>query len=128
MPSRAKVQAKVEENKEEIFDEKEPNPLFEAARKVLLAGVGAFAIGKEEIEDFISKLVERGEIAEKDARKLAREIMEKRSKGAQKAEEEMTRRVETILDRMNVPSKNDIDELTKKIEELTKKLDEMKKS
>jgi poly(hydroxyalkanoate) granule-associated protein len=128
MPSKAKDEEKVEGAGADVFDEKEPNPLFEAARKVLLAGVGAFALGKEEIEDFINRLVERGEIAEKDARGLVREIMDKRTRGAQKAEEEMTKRVETVLDRMNVPSKNDIDELSKKINELSKKLDEMKKS
>jgi poly(hydroxyalkanoate) granule-associated protein len=128
MATKAKVEAKVEEVKDDIFDEKEPNPLFEAARKVLLAGIGAIALGKEEIEDFVNKLVERGEIAEKDGRKLVKEIMEKRTKDAKKAEEEMTKRVETALDRMNVPIKDDIDELSKKIDELSKKLDEMKKS
>ena len=37
-------------------------------RKVLQAGVGAFALTKDEVEDFVSKLVERGEIAEQDGR------------------------------------------------------------
>ena len=116
---------------EEKFEEeegREGNPLLEAARRVLLAGIGAVALSQEAIEDFVNKLVERGEIAEKDGRKLVNEMREKRKKGTEKAEDEATGRIESILDRMNVPSKADIDALSKKVTELSKKVDELKKA
>lgn len=112
----------VEEPKEEM------NPLFEAARKVLLAAIGAMALAQEEIEEFVNRLVERGEIAEKDGKKLLHEVFDKRKKQAEKAEDEVTRRVESVLDRMKVPSKADIDTLSEKIAELSKKVDTLKKS
>jgi poly(hydroxyalkanoate) granule-associated protein len=115
----------------EIVEEvngKEQNPLFEAARRVVLASIGAVALAQEEIEDFIERLIERGEIAEKDGRKLMREVMERRKKEAEKAEDEVTKRVETVLDRMSVPSKADIDALSEKITVLSKKIDELKKA
>ena len=102
--------------------------LLEASRKVLLAGIGAVALAQDEIEDFIGKLVERGEIAEQDGKRLFSEIMDKRKKGADKAEDEFTKRVEEILDRMNVPTKDDINKLGQKITNLTKKVDELKKA
>jgi poly(hydroxyalkanoate) granule-associated protein len=105
----------------------EQNPLLEAVRKVLLAGIGAFALGKEEIEDFVDKLIERGEIAEKDGRKLVREVMDRRKKDAVKAEDEITKRIENVMERMNVPSKADFDALSEKIVALSKKVDELKK-
>jgi polyhydroxyalkanoate synthesis regulator phasin len=117
--------------KVDVLDEsdgKEPNPFVEAVRKVLLAGIGAIALGKDEIEEFVNRLVERGEIAEKDGRKLVNEVMDKRKKGAAKAEDELGKRVESVLDRMNVPSKADIDALSQKIASLSKKIDELKKS
>jgi polyhydroxyalkanoate synthesis regulator phasin len=113
--------------KEELLEEVEHNPLVDAVRKVLLAGIGAIALAQEEIEEFVGRLVERGEIAEKDGRKLISEVMDKRKKEAEKAEDEITKRVETVMDRMSVPSKADIEELSKKISELTKKVDELKK-
>ena len=73
-------------------------------------------------------MVERGEIAEQDGRKLLREVMDRRKKEAQKAEDEMDRRIEEILARLNVPTKSDIDALSAKITALTKKVDELKKS
>lgn len=119
-------------NKPEVIEEtngkEERSPLLETARKVLLAGIGAVALAQEEIEEFVNKLVERGEIAEKDGRKLVREVMDKRKKDAEKAEDELAKRVEEILDRMNVPTKGDIEVLGDKIAALTKKVEELKKS
>jgi poly(hydroxyalkanoate) granule-associated protein len=124
--------AKVKVIVEEAPEEAESKRLLEAARKVLLAGIGAVALTQEALEDFVNKLVERGEIAEKDGKKLVGEVMEKRKKQAEKgtksAQDEMDKRVEAILGRMNVPSKADIDSLSNKITVLTKKVDELKEA
>ena len=108
--------------------EREPhNALYEALRKVLLAGIGVVAIAQEEIDDLVEKLVERGEIAEKDGKKLIHEINEKRKNQSKKAEDQVSKRIEDALDRMNVPRKSDIDALGEKITVLTAKVDELKK-
>ena len=52
--------------------------LMEAVHKVLLAGIGAAALAQEEIEDFVNRLVERGEIAEADGKKMMKDVLEKR--------------------------------------------------
>jgi len=106
----------------------ESNPFVEAVHKVLMASIGAFALAQEEIEDFVDKLVERGELAEKDGRKIVREVMDRRKKDAEKAEDSLTRRVEEILSRMNVPTKSDIDALGEKVAALAQKVDELKKA
>lgn len=113
---------------EETEEEKERNPLFESSCIVLLAGIGAFALAQDEIEDFVDKLVERGEIAEKDGKKLVHEVMEKRKKTTKNAEGEMNKRVQEVLDHLNVPTKSDIESLGEKIVALTKKVDDLKKT
>ncbi|MCC6190740.1 MAG: phasin family protein, partial [Anaerolineales bacterium] len=95
------------------------------ARKVVLAAVGAAALAQDEAVDFVNRLVERGEIAEKDARKLIREVSAKRRKGVEK---ELDKRVESLLDHMDVPSKADIDALGAKIATLTNKVEQLKKA
>ena len=97
-----------------------------AVRKVLLASIGAVALAQEEIEDFINRLIERGEIAEKDGKKLVREIMDKRRKDAEHVEDKINSRVESVMDRMIVPSKADIDTLSEKTNLLSKKIDGLK--
>ncbi len=120
MPTKEKVEgsAKGEELK----------PLFEAVRKVLLAGIGAIALAQDEIEEFVNRLVERGEIAEQDGKKLIRELKDKRKKEAQQFQDEVTKRVEETLLHMNIPSKEDIKSLSDKIATLSKKVDELKKA
>lgn len=109
---------------EELDEAEERNRFLEISRKVLLASFGAVALAQDEIEDFVNRLVERGEIAERDARKLLREVTEKRRKSA---EHEMDKRLEEVLEQLNVPSKADIDSLGHKITALTRKVEELKK-
>ena len=110
-----------------------------AVRKVLLAGVGAVALTKDEIEDFVAKLVERGEIAEQDGRRLVKDVLARRREQAEKAEATMEvqvdkaesmldQRIEGMLTRLNVPTKSDIDELSGKISLLAEKVDALQKS
>ncbi len=112
---------------QETTNGKEKNQLLEASRKVLLAGIGAVALAQDEIEDFVDRLIERGEIAEKDGRKLVREVMERRKKQTEQAEDEMAKRIEDVLDRLSVPTKTDIEALGDKIAALSRKVDELKK-
>ena len=113
---------------EETTEAKERHLLFESTRRILFAGIGAIALAQDEIEEYVDKLVERGEIAEKDGKKLLHEVMEKRKKNPHYGEEEMHKRAKEMLERLNVPTKSDIETLSEKIAALTKKVDDLKKS
>jgi poly(hydroxyalkanoate) granule-associated protein len=105
------------------------NPLLASLRRILMAGIGALALTQEQIEDFVGKLVERGQIAEGDARNLISEVVERRKKSMQdttrKAEEGFDKQIENLLARMNIPTKSEIDALSDKIAELSRKVDEL---
>ena len=106
----------------------ERSMVYETLRKLLLAGLGTVVVAQDEMEHFIEKMVEKGEIAEKDARKLIKDVVDRRREGAKKAEAEIDKRVEEALNRMNIPTKADIEALSNKITTLTKKVEELKKS
>ena len=109
---------------------KEASPFVETTRKVLLAGIGAMALAQDEAESFVNRLVERGELAEKDGRQLITDIVERRKQKAEEAAEEVEHdldvRVERILQRMNIPTRNDINALSRQITALSNKVDELK--
>ncbi|HZD10270.1 MAG TPA: phasin family protein [Candidatus Binatia bacterium] len=117
---------------EEEVKEREPNPFMETARTVLLASIGAVVVAQEEIEEFVNKLVERGELAEKDGRKLVKDLMERRKQKAERTRgemgDELEKRVEEMLHRLNVPTKRDVDALSEKISTLSRKVDELNKA
>ena len=113
------------------------NPFVSTVRRVLMASVGAVVLAQEEIEDFVQKLVERGELAEQDGRKLITDLREKRQSAqettqnrvqetGEKTSATMDRGMEGMLGRMNIPSKSDIEDLSEKIAALSEKVDALK--
>ncbi len=104
---------------------------FETLRKVLLASVGAMALATDEAEALISRLVERGQIAQEEGRKLAQEMMAKSRERMEtsrgKMEASFDARIEKALERLNVPSKAEIENLSESIDELSKKIDKLAK-
>jgi polyhydroxyalkanoate synthesis regulator phasin len=113
---------------EETIEEQEVSPMYEGMRKLILASIGAVAIAQEELENLVDKLVERGELAEKEGKKLLDEMKERRRRKGAKAETEINKRVEELMKSMNVPTKDDINALSKKINDLDKKVDGLKKA
>jgi polyhydroxyalkanoate synthesis regulator phasin len=94
---------------------------YDLSRKILLAAIGGAAIASDEIARFVTKLAERGEIAEKDARALIREVFESR----EKLEKEQK---ETAEQKSNQASRAEIEDLNARIAELNKKIEELKKT
>jgi len=123
MPTKPKTEEVVEEPKD-----KDDASLTEMLRRVMLATIGAVAIAQEELEAFVNRLVERGEIAEQDGKKLVTEMKEKRKSKTAKVEDEVSKNIEGALKRMNIPSKADVDALSQKITTLSKKIDDLKKA
>lgn len=112
--------------------------MFEVVRKLLLAGVGALALSRDEAEEFINRLVERGEIAQKDAQHLIDETVERIRKttqpqinpiqsGVATISTQVETSLEQFLNRMNIPSKRDIDELSAKIAHLAVRVEELRR-
>jgi poly(hydroxyalkanoate) granule-associated protein len=113
----------VEQAEQAQAGKEEYGPLLETVRKVLLAGIGVVALAQEEVEDFVDKLVERGEIAERDGRKLIRDLKEKRFRKGKAVEDDLDQRIEQVLHGMNIPTKADIDALSVRIAKLTEKVE-----
>lgn len=115
---------------EEEVEEASSNPFLDGIRRALLAGVGAVSVAQDEAEKFVHKLIEKGEIAEKDGRSLLTELADKRKQRAQESSkrvsDELEKRMESLLNRMNIPTKADIEQLSNKVAELTKKIDSLK--
>ncbi len=117
----------VVEVNEERVDVEEPS-ILESLRRVLLASVGVVALTIEEVRELVDKLVDLGEIAEQEGIKLVIEIKEKRKKKTDKVEDLAFSRMNELMDKMDIPTKSDIDDLSAMITTLSKKVDELKKA
>lgn len=105
----------------------------ESANRIWLAGLGAFAKTQEEGEKLFQSLVKEGEKVEKQARKAAEariaearnKVVEFRGKANQqidRLEELFQERVAQALNRLGVPSQQDIQELSRRVEALNESI------
>ncbi|MEW6002089.1 MAG: phasin family protein [Nitrospirota bacterium] len=92
--------------------------LFDVFRNVLLAGFGV----QEKIKEFIDELVKKGELSESQGAKLVKEWAEKADKSSEQFRKSLSDLVASTLDKMNLPTKDDIEKLNKKIDSLSKRL------
>ncbi len=106
----------------EVNGSHEHPSLADLARKVLLAGIGAAVLAQEEADAFIQRLIEKGELAEKDGRVLMQDLREKRTRNF---EGKLDKRITSIINKMDIPTKEDFDLLSEKITEITKKIEEL---
>ena len=123
--------------REVVENGKEAGSSFvELVRKMLLAGVGAVVMTRDESEQFVNKLVERGELAQKDAEKILRDVQTRlrqggRPEAAREQAAQLGARVEQgmedFLNRLNIPSKRDIEDLSAKIAQLSARVEELRK-
>lgn len=114
------TKSEVEKVQEAVAEEQ--TKLQEALHRIMLATVGAVSLVQDEVEHFVNKAVERGEAAEKEARKTMHTVTERR-KGAEK---EVDKRFEEMLVKLNIPTKSDLNELNEKIADLAKKVEALK--
>ncbi len=122
----------VEVTEEKVGEEqKRERAVVDTVRSVLLAGIGALALTKDEVQDILNRLVERGELAERDARKLFEELKERPKKGMGEWEERLGKALEPhlqrVLERLNLPTREDVQALSERIRALEEKLEELKK-
>jgi len=113
--------------------------LSKRGRDVWLAGLGALATVEEEGNKLFKRLVERGEQFEEERRQelqaageKAREQRDEALAQIEEASEEtqslLMDTVNTALERFGVPTRNEVDRLSKKVETLSEQVDTLSKT
>ena len=105
----------------------------ESAHKIWLAGLGALAKAEEEGTKVFQNLVEAGEEFEARGRKRFKlvkgkvdEVVEKAEGRFEKLGDTFDDKVAAAVQKLGVPSRDEIQRLTKRVEELTAKVDKIK--
>lgn len=102
--------------------------LIMIGQKALHLGIGAIALTKDEISELLTRMIERGEIAEADIQKTVNELVERiRARGqatdaelqefAQKATVVLRENLRTILEQIKLPGGANLEDLVKQMGE-----------
>lgn len=117
--------------------------MLDSAQQIWLAGLGAFSKAQDEGSKWFDNLVSEGNALEKATRKLTtksvddvRDVVEntvsqvrqRASDSWDRLEEVFENRVARALSKLGIPSRDDLQELNRRIDELTRNVKTMKKS
>ncbi len=95
--------------------------------KILMAGLGV----PEKMKDLVEDLVKKGELSESEGARLVRECTEKVTKSGEDVSKIISELIGKTLEKMNIPARNEVEELKKKLKTLSskvKKLEETSKT
>lgn len=89
--------------------------VFDIVRNAILAGFGV----QEKVKEFIDELVKKGELSESQGAKLVKEWTEKADKSTAELSKTISDLVSKTLEKMNIPTRDEIEKLNKKIQSLS---------
>ena len=92
--------------------------IAEVIKKAMLAGLGAQAKAKE----FVEELVRAGELSKSEASTIVKEWTTKAEESTKEFDKRMKETVSNILEKLSIPSRDDIEKLEKKVQALNGRL------
>ena len=87
----------------------------EIVHKALMVGIGV----PEKLKELIDELVQKGELSESQGAKLVKECSEKVNKSGEDISKTITELVNKTLEKMNIPTRDEVEKLNKKITSLS---------
>ncbi len=93
--------------------------LFSSTRQVWLAGLGVLSTVEKETQSLFTELVERGKKVETRGKKSWNKTRKEIESTTDEIGEKLDSSVSEVLQRMGVPSRSQVEELTNRVEKLT---------
>ncbi|MBI5213962.1 MAG: phasin family protein [Nitrospirae bacterium] len=92
--------------------------IFDVVKNAMMAGFGV----QEKVKEFIDELVKKGELSDSQGAKLVKEWTEKADKNTSELSKSISDLVTKTIEKISLPTREDISQLNKKIEELSERL------
>jgi len=91
------------------------DPKMNPIREAVLFGIGAAAMTKEKIEEFINKMVKENKLSVDEGKKLFEDTIKKASDFSYKQGAELQKTIKKVIGDMGLATKGDIADLEKKM-------------
>lgn len=101
--------------------------MIDLFKKTILMGVGIATMSKEKIEEWAKKVAEDGKLAKEEGKRFITDIVNQSDEALINMENKVREWVNSAINRLDIPSKSELDELRQRVDDLEKKLREEKK-
>ncbi|MDE1888964.1 MAG: phasin family protein [Planctomycetota bacterium] len=92
-------------------------------KKAINLGYGALIMTKENVEELMDEMVKKGEIKKDEAKAQVKEVFNKILSSKKEIELKIEEIVEKVLHKLDIPTRNELQQMQKKLEEIVKKLE-----
>ena len=92
--------------------------IAELIKKAMLVGLGA----QEKAKEFVDELVKAGELSKSEASTLVKEWTTKAEESTKEFDKRVKETVANILEKLNIPTREDMEKLEKKVQALNARL------
>lgn len=99
--------------------------IFESTRRLWLAGLGTLSTVEEEGTEIFDQLVKKGRVLEEKSRKRLSKTKAELESGTDELTEKLDRQVSGVLQKMGVPSRAQVQDLTVRVEQLMEQVDRL---
>ncbi len=99
--------------------------LFESTRRLWLAGLGTLSVVEEESSEIFDQLIKKGRLVEEKGRKRLSKTKADLESGTDDLAEKLDRQVSGVLQKMGVPSRAQVQDLTLRVEQLMEQVDRL---
>ena len=97
--------------------------MLDLVKKSIYLGLGAVTVTREKVENLVDELIERGQLKQEQKATTVQDIMKKVEKEEQAVINRIKTAVEKAIKELGLPTKQDIEDLKKKLEKIEKLLE-----
>ena len=116
----------METNTQTTSGKKLQDELAESAHRIWLAGLGALAAAEQEGAKVFNRLVDRGKEVESRGKQQFQEARGRAESAWSGMGDKVDEKVNAALHRLGVPTREEIQELTRRVEELNAKIEQLR--
>jgi polyhydroxyalkanoate synthesis regulator phasin len=92
--------------------------MLDLVRKGVLTGIGLASLTKDKVEELAEKIIEETKLSEEEGRKLVEDLLKQSEEARKNLEEEVKKTVGEALEKLDIPSRKDLEDLKARIEKL----------
>ncbi len=97
--------------------------MLDLVKKSIYLGLGAVTVTREKVENLVDELIEKGQLKQEQKATTVQDIMKKVEKEEQAVINRIKTAVEKAIKELGLPTKQDIEDLKKKLEKIEKLLE-----
>jgi polyhydroxyalkanoate synthesis regulator phasin len=96
--------------------------MFNLLKKMIWLGAGLAVMTTEKIEAVVAELIKKGQLSEKEGKELAAELIARSLIAKKELGEKIDKIITDTLQRLNIPSRKDLEEIKARLERLEKEV------